>query len=255
MKKNLPGKLVITAILSAAFVLNVLSCVKQNTSSQVASEQSAAASAANAPAGVASLTYLSPVDVNVTGILAPPPEAGSAADKIDNGVLHLLQSSRSPAECARAQSEVPVTLDSFMGPAFGPLSADEVARLNLLFAAIVPEAKFFSGLAKAMWKRPRPYDEDNTLTPCIDKDNSSAYPSGHATVSRVFGQILKAIYPDRAAAFMTRADQIAFDRVLGGVHHPADVLAGQALGDAIARALLQKDSFKKALSAATQPAH
>lgn len=88
-------------------------------------------------------------------------------------------------------------------------------------------------LAKRIYKRPRPYLTRTELTPCIDKESSYAYPSGHTALARLFARLLSRIYPERTAAFLERADEIAENRVLGGVHHPTDLISGKKLGDAM----------------------
>jgi acid phosphatase (class A) len=63
-------------------------------------------------------------------------------------------------------------------------------------------------------------------------------------MSRILARVLSRIYPDRAAAFMQRADEIAKNRVLGGVHHPSDIEAGKKLGDLVANKMLKSMKLK-----------
>ena len=193
------------------------------------------------------LLFLTPDAVNIANVIGAAPAPGSAVDQLDNGVLRLQQSNRSSEDCTRAAAEVVHSLDNFFGPARGPLTAAEVSRLDPLFSQLIGEIKFFSNQGKGIWRRPRPYDEDATLVPCVEKEATFAYPSGHATVSRAFAQILSKVFPERTQAFLIAADHVAIDRVISGLHHPSDVLAGQALGIAIANALLQNSKFNAVL--------
>ncbi len=205
----------------------------------------AEAPVSNAP----KLRFLTPDAVQIASVISAAPAPGSAVDQLDNGVLRLQQSNRSVEDCARAAAEVVHSLDNFFGPARGPLTAAEVSRLDPLFSQLVGEIKFFSNQGKGIWHRPRPYDEDRTLVPCVEKESTFAYPSGHATVSKAFAQILSKAFPERAQAFQVAADHVAIDRVISGLHHPSDVLAGQTLGVVIGSALLQNSKFSAALDA------
>ena len=92
------------------------------------------------------------------------------------------------------------------------------------------------------------YIEDSTIQPCAPRlgDNDS-YPSGHTTVSRVFAGILDEIDPSRKALFDSRADQVAQDRVIGGVHHASDIVEGKRLGDELFQAFERSDGFQRDL--------
>jgi acid phosphatase (class A) len=62
--------------------------------------------------------------------------------------------------------------------------------------------------------------------------------------------VLSKLDPSRKELFMKRADQIAADRVLAGVHHPSDIEAGKKLGDAEFAALEKSPKFEQALKKA-----
>ena len=202
------------------------------------------------PIDAANLAYLSPAAIDVAVALPPPPATGEADDLKELKVISNLQYSRASTDCERANYEVPVSLERFYGPKYGPLSQSEVNKLTKLFAVVVTETKFFSNEGKSIWQRERPYEEDPSIKPCVELDRSFSYPSGHAAVARSMARILTVLYPERWKEFSARADQIAFDRVIGGVHHPLDVSAGESLGDAVANALLRNAKFLNDLKAA-----
>ena len=60
----------------------------------------------------------------------------------------------------------------------------------------------------------------------------------------IIGGHLSDFVPVRRAAFLARADEIAQDRVIGGVHHPTDVAAGKVLADEIHGELLKSPAFR-----------
>lgn len=81
-------------------------------------------------------------------------------------------------------------------------------------------------------RRPHGYD------PLVALPHSSSFPSGHATMSFACATVLSALVPRGAPAFFALAAAIAYSRLYLGVHWPGDVVAGAALGIAIALLLL-----------------
>ena len=158
------------------------------------------------------------------------PKPGSEAQKADEMELRKLQKSRTAEDCKRANSEVVVTLQNFYGKPYGDLNEQQLAVLNPLVDQIRSEFGNYIGYAKRAYARPRPYEYVMGLVPCLPKEPSLAYPSGHAILAVFYGDILADFFPEQAERLQQRAEQISKDRVLGGVHHPSDVEAGKKLG-------------------------
>ena len=100
-------------------------------------------------------------------------------------------------------------------------------------------------VAKTHFARPRPAQLEKRLEPCLEKDKSPSYPSGHATTAMVYAIILAEVAPDKRPALLERAREIGWNRVVAGVHYPSDNVAGRVLGQALARALLADWSFRQ----------
>jgi acid phosphatase (class A) len=181
------------------------------------------------------------------------PIAGSPEDQSDYKTLLDLQHTRNPDDCTRGRSEVKISLGSFYGPPYGPLSYKEVANLTHLFEVVVKDAWPLIGSAKQNWKRPRPFITHKDLHPCAKLEGSYSYPSGHSALAHYYMHILTDIYPNRKAAFEKRAEEIAHDRNLVGVHYPSDVRDGKLMGDQIYDYLAQDKKFKDLLEPAVTP--
>jgi membrane-associated phospholipid phosphatase len=90
-----------------------------------------------------------------------------------------------------------------------------------------------------MYLRPSMADPSITRPPGLpgfpyNLPNHPSYPSGHSCVSASAARVLASLFPANAA---TLADQVAAagrSRVIGGIHYPVDIVAGQALGRAVA---------------------
>ena len=97
---------------------------------------------------------------------------------------------------------------------------------------------------KARYHRPRPFIAyPDQAKPCIKKSSGYSYPSGHSSYSRAFANVLSDIIPERKAEFSAKADEIAQDRVIGGVHFPTDIAAGKVFGDLYHAELLKSEKY------------
>lgn len=176
-------------------------------------------------------------------LLGPYPAHGSVEEAQDLETLLQYQENRSEEECRLASLESKASLATFFGNHHNLLTQKELKGLKITLFIPLVRAGINIGLAKRTFKRPRPYLHWQELTPCIAREKSTAYPSGHATLSRVYARLLSKIYPERAEAFMKRAEEAARFRVLGGVHHPSDIAAGKKLGDRVASRIIGSKEF------------
>jgi acid phosphatase (class A) len=202
------------------------------------------------PALSGGLYFLSEDAIPVASAINAPFPSGSVADRAELDQILQLQLSRTSDECRRANTEASVSLDTFFGPAYGPLTTAEVLAWSSFFDKIGSDANDFIKQEKALWHRERPYVEDTAIQPCVPLAGQlDSYPSGHAALSRVYADVLDVIDSRRKTQFDARAAQVAQDRVLGGVHHTSDIEAGKTLGDLIFKALETSDAFQREIRA------
>ncbi|HAT72227.1 MAG TPA: hypothetical protein DCS63_05365 [Elusimicrobia bacterium] len=189
-------------------------------------------------------TYYVPAEQFKTLNFAPPPASGSEAQQTDFAAIMDWQSRRTAADCAKADITARQTYDSFWGeksPFPRPLP-DEVKDFFDRLASDLEEAVTNM---KERWQRPRPYMAyPDQAKPCIKKSRGRSYPSGHASFSRVFANVMTDIVPERRDEFFAKADEIARDRVIGGVHYPTDIAAGKAFGDLYHAELLKSEAYR-----------
>ena len=172
-----------------------------------------------------------------------PPAAGSAASFQEFEALLVLQSTRTPEQCALATKMKVPDFASLYAPS-GILSASEMASVQPFVDRVSRKASDVTGVFKKEYARPRPYDEDSRLRPCADKPGgATAYPSGHATAGAVDACVLGRIFPDRAARLADWGRYVGQLRLISGVHHPSDVAAGQALAASICSWLQAQGDF------------
>lgn len=200
--------------------------------------------AAQSPASLTTHRFYLPKSaIDTDEILGAFPAADSAEYMADIEEVLNLQASRTGQDCARAASEEVPTVFTFYANNSGVLSTYEAVRLLKFFTKVSSDSNYFIRKLKNKWERPRPFLADDRVTPCIGREESFSYPSGHATLAMVFAVILEGLFPDRTARIEERALQLGMDRVLGGVHFPSDVEAGRVLGRKVAEELFGSDEF------------
>lgn len=190
------------------------------------------------------LYYLTPESIDLKEIPTPP-VPGSQEDQVDLQMVLVRQSVRTTEDCKQAAFEAHGFATSFFGAPYGPLSTKEAEKLVEFQERLFDEVNYFSRILKQNYKRERPFDRDSRVTPCIPLHHSNSYPSGHAAIAYVAARTFSMIYPKKEMEFLLRASDIAKGRVIGGVHHPTDVAAGQILGRKIFDALKNNPEFLK----------
>lgn len=191
---------------------------------------------------VKALTYLSPESLDLTQFPGPP-ALNSREDLTDLEMVLSYQTSRTQEDCARARVEDEGSATAFFGNAYGPLNTIQTEKLEVFHKVISGEVSYFAKMLKEKFPRERPFNRDPRISPCVSLANSLSYPSGHAALAIVAARTYALIFPAKKDYLLFRADVIAQDRIVGGVHHVSDVQAGKALGEKIFEALMRQEAF------------
>lgn len=166
----------------------------------------------------------------IRDLLGSYPALGSEASHGDFDTLLQVQNTRTPEECEKAALEEDASIETMFSGSAGPLTKNQLRLAKIQILQYYPEIGANIALAKRLFKRPRPYLTDSALTPCIEKESSYAYPSGHAALAHYMAHKISQIFPKKKSALLKRAEEVSWNRVLGGVHHPSDIAAGKKLG-------------------------
>lgn len=86
----------------------------------------------------------------------------------------------------------------------------------------------------------RPDQYDTTYRPLVPTPPFPGYPSGHAVISGLSGDLLSYFFPADKALFQKQAKDAAESRFQAGIHFRSDNEVGLELGRKIANALLQR---------------
>jgi len=174
---------------------------------------------------------------------ASAPAPGSPVDRADFIELRNWQAKRTVDQCARAEAEGEAYFEQFFGrlkPFTGPLPKES----KVFLLRVREDASTAITILKNKNVRPRPFLVDPALAPCLGRINGLAYPSGHATLARLYALMLTEIAPLRRSEFMARGDEAALNRVISGVHHPSDIEAGKRLGDLLFGRFMDNAQFR-----------
>jgi undecaprenyl-diphosphatase len=114
----------------------------------------------------------------------------------------------------------------------GTAALPAVAHMAVTGAAGVVLYKWL----KARTSRPRPYQAQAAIRLGADPLDRFSFPSGHTLHAVSFSILMVAYYPQLAWLVVPFALAVAASRLVLGLHYPTDVLAGAALGAAVALA-------------------
>lgn len=112
----------------------------------------------------------------------------------------------------------------------GAEALSAVARL----AAVGIAATLVSTLLKRLFSRPRPYLAHGEIVLGAQPLDRFSFPSGHTLHAVALGAVAVAHYPILAWVLAPFTLLVAWSRVALGLHYPSDVLAGAAVGGALA---------------------
>ncbi len=200
--------------------------------------------AASARAADQEFCYLQPTSVDPIRLLPAPASVGSEEYKAEIDLILAIQPMRTPVQIKRFEAEEKMTLATFADVMPDFCTVENLPKLDKLLTAATKDLKYFVGSAKKHFQRKRPYREDNRIQPLGPREEDFAYPSGHGSRGILCATILAQLEPSRADKLAKRGREIGWDRVIGGVHHPSDIVAGRVLGQAVARALLNSPAFQ-----------
>ena len=80
----------------------------------------------------------------------------------------------------------------------------------------------------------RPFQLDPDVKPLFPTPNHPSYPAAHGCLSTATAAILGYLFPRDAATLAALAEEAAESRIWAGIHYRSDIVAGAALGQAVA---------------------
>lgn len=203
----------------------------------------AAATAHPAAAYAKDSYYITPSEVGLDTLLAPPAALGSPQETADLAAVQKAEMERNAQASIDAEEDHSRTVFRFadvMGPAFTPRNLPMTAAF---FTRLLSDEKRIVDEAKTHFARPRPFEVDTNLSPLVFPKKTPSYPSGHTTFAYVTAIVLAAMVPEKAGPIFDRAATYGYNRVVAGAHFPTDVEAGRIAGTVIASVFFHDPRF------------
>lgn len=187
----------------------------------------------------------------LVALLPPPPADDSIAGLADLETVLQVQADRTSNQVQRAKQMANQTVFSFARPVLGDwLNVRDCPRTAAVFEKIERDRKsIVDDQLKRRWNRTRPYLRSSAVNPVVARPTNTSYPSGHSSAAALWATILSAAFPEKTDLFQKQVHDVMWSRVLGGVHYPSDTLAGNLIGEAIGKKMLESPEMSKALSA------
>jgi acid phosphatase (class A) len=242
------------------------------------------------PPPPAAPVYYASSQVDLIGLIPPPPAPGSPEQQADlAAVVAAQRTARANGTVERAVADAEQTCGRFkdvLGPAL--TSAPAKHALQFISEAAM-SAALAGGPGKRYWKRPRPFVVSRDVQRLADvapgaemtmgdaekrcvepppkndeearkrqakkeKDervrDNTSYPSGHATFGMACAVLLSAAVPEKRAELFARGRQYGESRLIVGAHFPSDVAAGQQAALIGATLVMQNATFERQFVAA-----
>jgi acid phosphatase (class A) len=188
--------------------------------------------------------YISPTEIDLVHILAPPPTPDSPAGKADLQAVLAAVNARTDASIQLAKDDDQRTVFRFadvMGPNF---KTETLPLTTALFDHIYKDGNAATLAAKNFFKRTRPFVVDPEIKIIVVQPPDFSYPSNHSTFGNESGILLAEMVPEKAVEIFARAAQYAHNRVIAGVHFPTDVEGGRIAASVIDNTLLHNPRFE-----------
>lgn len=185
----------------------------------------------------------------LVNLLPAPPQDDSIVGRAELETLLQIQADRTTNQVQRAKRVASQTVTSFARPVLGEwFHSRDFPRTMAIFEQIDRERRMIvDDQVKRHWNRTRPYLRSSAVHPVVGRPNNTSYPSGHASTAGLWGTIFAAAFPEKAAEFQQQIREAMWCRVLAGVHYPSDTIAGDMLGEAIGRKMLESPKMQEAL--------
>jgi acid phosphatase (class A) len=181
---------------------------------------------------------------NVLTLLPMPPDVGSQEEAADRAGSLAVHTARTPEQVALGKEQDKLTVFHFSRVLGSWFQKANLPKTDALFAKIDREVILLIENAKKYYQRPHPSQIDSEhFKDVIARDETGAYPSGHATRATLYGNILVELIPNQRAATMALGREMAWLRVTGGVETLLDVFAGRVFGHALGQALMRNPEF------------
>lgn len=223
-----------------------MATIAMAASAPAAVDQSAA-NVMKPPAAAPAVKFVRLAAFDFAALLPAPPAKDTLAAQVDLEAVLQVQAWRTPEQIAWAKLVEKDQVFNHAAVLGAWFTAERLPATAAFFTALGEDLRAIDPVAKQPFLRPRPWVVDARVQPCVTQPASSSYPSGSGMQSFVWAELLGEMIPAKRDELIARAHRAGWGRVIGGVHFPSDVVAGQRLAEAYLKEARKSTAFREAL--------
>ncbi len=193
------------------------------------------------------LLWLDGAKLDIAKIIGLPPAQNSPEGKAEFEQVQQIALNRTPEREQAAIADQRVALVNFLnGMDTGYIDGTH-REVRLLFREAQVELGILLKSVHRLTSRQRPFSvwAKVRIKPCPGaRPEGTSFPSGHAATAALYAELLKAAAPELSDKLEERVKSYGESRLICGFHYPSDLVAGDKVGRAVAKALLADRAFK-----------
>lgn len=193
------------------------------------------------------LLWLDGAHLDIAKIIGLPPAPNSPEAKAEFEEVLKLSSERSPEREKQAIADQRQALVNFLSGIDTKYVDNTHREARLLFREAQVELSILLKSVHRLTSRQRPFSVWNKVRvkPCPGaRPDGTSFPSAHAATAALYADLLKAAAPEMGDQLEERVKSYDESRLICGFHYRSDLVAGDKVGRAVAKALLVDKAFQ-----------
>lgn len=193
------------------------------------------------------LLWLDGAKLDIAKIIGLPPAQNSPEGKAEFEQVQQISASRTPEREKAAIADQRLALVNFLNGMDTGYVDGTHREVRLLFREAQVELGILLKSVHRLTSRQRPFQlwAKVRVKPCPGaRPEGTSFPSGHAATAALYAELLKTAAPELSDKLEERVKSYGESRLICGFHYPSDLVAGDKVGRAVAKALLADRAFK-----------
>lgn len=193
------------------------------------------------------LLWLDGAKLDIAKIIGLPPAQNSPEGKAEFEQVQQITLNRTPEREKAAIADQRLALVNFLNGMDTGYVDGTHREVRLLFREARVELGILLKSVHRLTSRQRPFQlwAKVRVKPCPGaRPEGTSFPSGHAATAALYAELLKTAAPELGDKLEQRVKSYGESRLICGFHYPSDLVAGDKVGRAVAKALLADQAFK-----------
>jgi hypothetical protein len=193
------------------------------------------------------LLWLDGAKLDIAKIIGLPPAQNSPEGKAEFEQVQQITLNRTPEREKQAIADQRQALVNFLNGMDTGYVDGTHREVRLLFREAQVELGILLKSVHRLTSRQRPFQlwAKVRVKPCPGaRPEGTSFPSAHAATAALYAELLKAAAPELSDKLEARVKSYDESRLICGFHYPSDLVAGDKVGRAVAKALLADRAFK-----------